>query len=78
MQAVFVLAALLLVEVHSQVCNSTTFWNPLNNACVNRKNADTQSAPRSLPSSTTPIRAVSPILFLRILAKELKNALHTR
>ena len=56
MQAVLVLAALLLVEVYSQVCNSTTFWNPLNNACVNRKIADTQSAPGSLPSFTTPIR----------------------
>jgi hypothetical protein len=56
MQAVLVLAVLFLLEVHSQVCSSTTFWNPLNNACVNRKTPDTQSAPGFRRSSTTPTR----------------------
>lgn len=31
-----VLLLLLLAGVSSAVCNATTFWNPLNNACVNR------------------------------------------
>lgn len=57
MKAVLLFAALLLLllaGVSSAVCNSTTFLNPLNNACVNRTAPPTQSAPGCRPTSTTP------------------------
>ena len=54
MRTVLLYLALIIAEVYS-VCNSTTYWNPLNNACVNRNIISIQSVLGNHPISTTPI-----------------------
>lgn len=54
MRTVVLYLALIIVEVYS-ICNSTTFWNPLINACVNRNIISIQSVLGNHPISTTPI-----------------------
>lgn len=45
-------ASILLAS--SQICNSTTFWNPLNNACVNRTSRIIKNAHGYPLTSTMP------------------------
>ena len=54
MQTILLLASLLIASANS-LCAGSTYWNPLNNACVNCKPSITQSAPGNHPTFTTRI-----------------------
>ena len=49
----FLLATILYLTSSQNVCSSPKFWNPLNNACVNRTTLTIKNAHGLLPNTTT-------------------------
>lgn len=54
MQTLLLLLSAIIIYVEA-ICNSTQYWNPLNNACVNCNNLLIQNAHGNHPISTTEI-----------------------